>query len=545
MAVTDPVALILSGGPANLGAPALPHQPGITALSRVAQAAAHLGRRFEAVAIDQGCAPAITTKSVCWTYAALLSAARAVASRLIANPLFRPGDRVVVLLPNSPEYVAGFYGALLAGGVAVPAPPRTEAGALRAILTSTEAVAVIADSPVMKSRTDLQSLIRETVELSDAASPEAADDEPVHDFSGNELAAIFFTGGSTGSPKGVMLSHRNLISNARSIQQYLRITSADRPLSILPFHHAFGNSVWQSHLLAGAHIVLDGQTSFPETMIEALARHECTSLSGVPDLFRLLLERSSLGQTPLPNLRYMAVAGGALPHNLALEMSRRIAPAEFFVMYGQTEATARLAYLPPELLGRLPGASIGRAVPGVTLEIVDEHNQPVAPGAVGELRASGENIMLGYWRDSAGTAERIRAGWLHTGDLASRDAAGWISLQGRSSSIIKIAGFRVQPGDLEDFAVRRLEAIQAVAVPCETADFGTRLALYVRHGTTTRNITLSEMIARCRAELPRQMVPELIQVVDEFPLNQALKIDRPLLKRLAEESRAGGRRALA
>lgn len=228
---------------------------------------------------------------------------------------------------------------------------------------------------------------------------------------GNELAAVFFTGGSTGVPKGVMLSHRNLISNARSIQDYLSLGADERPLFLLPFQHAFGNSVLQSHLLAGAELVIDGNTSFPETIVTALARHECSSLSGVPDLFRLLLDSSSLGQTALPKLRQMMVAGGSLRRELALEMARRIRPAEFFVMYGQTEATARLAYVSPDrLTDALTDGCIGLAIPGVTLEVVDERDAPVAPGETGELRVRGPNVMLGYWRDPAATRFRRQVG---------------------------------------------------------------------------------------------------------------------------------------
>jgi acyl-CoA synthetase (AMP-forming)/AMP-acid ligase II len=266
-----------------------------------------------------------------------------------------------------------------------------------------------------------------------------------------------------------------------------------------------------------------------------LQKYECTSLSGVPDLFRMLLERSSLGQTQLPALRYMAVAGGALRHERALEAGRRIAPAEFFVMYGQTEATARLAYLPPDRLAGLPEGTIGRAVPGVTLEVVDEQGAAVPPGAVGELRAKGPNVMLGYWREPAATEERIREGWLYTGDLATIDAEGWIVHRGRKSALVKIAGFRVHPADLEDFAVRRLPVREAVAVAYESQAAGTRLALYVKPAVSHTSLATSEMIARCRAELPRHMVPDFVEIVDELPLNHALKIDRPLLSRRAEQ----------
>ena len=536
------IALILTGKPAACGALDPARQANVSLpVQRSIEAAANLGRLFVSVAACRGAAPAIVTNEACWTYAELAIAAHTVAENLQAMHAFGPGERVILLLPNSAEYVAGFYGVLLAGGVVVPVPPKTETGVLQGIVDSTDAVAVIANLQVVAARADMHDLTAERIDLNSGEISDCQESLPhLHDTK-NDLAAIFFTGGSTGAPKGVMLSHRNLISNARSIQHYLKITPADRPLCVLPFHHAFGNSVWQSHLLAGATVVLDGQTAFPETIVKALARHECTSLSGVPDLFRILLERSSLGETDLPKLRYMAVAGGALKHELALEVARRIAPSEFFVMYGQTEATARLAYVPPELLDQLPAGSIGRAVPGVDLEIVDECDRPVADGVVGELRARGPGIMLGYWRNPSATSERIRSGWLYTGDLASKDGDDWISLRGRLSSFVKIAGFRVDPGDLEDFALRRLAASQAVAVAYESRDVGTRLALYVRHAVGTPTPTPSEMTARCRAELPRHFVPDLIQIVDEFPLNHALKIDRPLLSQLAEATAASRR----
>jgi acyl-coenzyme A synthetase/AMP-(fatty) acid ligase len=152
--------------------------------------------------------------------------------------------------------------------------------------------------------------------------------------------------------------------------------------------------------------------------------------------------------------------------------------------------------------------------------------------------------MLGYWRDQAATKERIREGWLYTGDLATCDDEGWIIHKGRANALVKIAGFRVHPADLEDFALRRLAVAQAVAVAFEAPDVGTRLALYVQAARAAGSMLISDLLARCRSELPRHLVPDLIQIVDEFPLNHALKIDRPLLARLAEEA-AAQKRALA
>ncbi|MGE5193645.1 MAG: class I adenylate-forming enzyme family protein [Deltaproteobacteria bacterium] len=535
-----PVSLLVieTGASATMPGVAGPLLPDWPACDR------HAGRLLCAVGACQPGRPAVTTAAGEWTYGRLISAVRAVASRLAGHSNFHRGGRVVLLLPNSPEYVAVFYGVLLAGGVIVPLPPKTEAGVLQKIIESTEATVIVTRANVVQSRADLNGLPAEVLDLAPISPVGPPQATSFDETTGDELAAIFFTAGSTGIPKGVMLSHGNLISNARAIQGYLPIGREDRPLCVLPFHHAFGNSVLQSHLLAGANLVLDGQTTFPETIIKSLHRHECTSFSAVPDLFRSLLERSSLGQTGLPSVRYMAVAGGALRHELALEVARRIAPAEFFVMYGQTEATARLAFVPPRHLAELPAGTIGRAIPGVTLDVVDEEGVPVAAGEIGELRAKGPGLMLGYWRDPVATDERIRDGWLYTGDLATRDSQGWFIHRGRRNALVKIAGFRVHPADLEDFAIRRLPVSQAAAVAFESPDVGTRLALYVKPAESGTDLAVSEMVARCRNELPRHLVPNFIQIVDELPLNHALKIDRPLLTKLAEQETAR-RRALA
>jgi acyl-CoA synthetase (AMP-forming)/AMP-acid ligase II len=506
--------------------------------------AAHLGWSFVEVAISNASAPAFSAARGDWSYQQLLAAAVSVAGRIQRDRAFTPGSRVIALLPNSPEYAAVLFGVLLAGGVVVPLPPRIEAGTLHAIVDSTAACFIIVDERVLRTRPDLRDRPVETLGFPSRTFPEEGVVRRDDQASGNELAAIFFTGGSSGAPRGVMLSHANLLANARSIQEYLQINGSERPLCVLPFHHAFGNSVLQSHLLAGAQLVLDGQPAFPETLIDALRDRACTSLSGVPELFRRLLDRSSLTAASLPALRYMAVAGGALPRDLALEVARRIAPAEFFAMYGQTEATARLAFVPPSRLGDAPEGAIGCAVPGVLLEVVDDADRPAGHGTPGELRARSPGTMLGYWRDPAGTSERIRNGWLYTGDLAIDNGQGMIVLKGRRNSFVKIAGFRVQPSDLEEFANRRLGAAQSVAVAYESPGAGARLALFIRPENDAGCRTGRQAMALCRASLPAHMVPEFIQIVDEFPLNHALKIDRPLLVQWAERE-AASRRAPA
>jgi long-chain acyl-CoA synthetase len=515
-------------------------QPHRSAAGQSAESVIHLGRRFVSVARSRTGQPVLTTPTAAWSYETLLTSSLTVANRLRRSPRFNAGSRVLLLFPNSLEYVAAFYGVLMAGGVCVPLSPGIERQQLERIRQSTEATHLFSQPRVLRSRKEDWKLPTDSVVLpggnglwEDDVSPAEVD---VANVSDDALAAIFFTGGSSGTPKGVMLSHRNLVGNAQSIRRYLEIENGERPLCVLPFYHAFGNSVLQSHILAGAHLIIDGNVAFPETIVEALAKHEATSLSGVPDLFRFLLERSSLGTNRLPALRYMAVAGGMLPRALARRVAAGISPARFLVMYGQTEATARLAYLPPDRLEDLDDNCIGRAIPGVELDVVDEAGGRVRVGDVGEIRARGPNVMLGYWRDPALTGEVIRDGWLHTGDLGSVDRDGWIYHRGRRNALIKISGYRIHPAEVEEFVTRELPVEQAVLVPFDHPELGTRLALYVRRQRHAADLQTNEILARCRAELPRHMVPDLIELIDEFPLNDAMKIDRPRLTARAADA---------
>ena len=491
----------------------------------------NLGHAFIATALTRQEHPALTTSGKVICYSDLLNSAFDVSRSLLQSPSFSHGSRVLLLLPNSPEYVAAYFGTLMAGGVVVPLPPKVEREQFQSVRNSTGAQHVITQVRTSRTRIDI---------LGDGPTQNVLPGDrvrlPIAGDDASSLAAIMFTGGSSGTPKGVMLSHRNLLENARSIQQYLQIQPSDRPLCVLPFYHAFGNSVLQSHILAGSHLVLDGNTTFPETLVDAITKHEVTSLSGVPDLFRFLLERSSLGSTVLPSLKYMAVAGGCLPHELSIQVAARISPAKFVVMYGQTEATARLAYVPPDQLHALKSGCIGRAVPGVELQVVNSAGIPAAAGESGEIRARGPNIMLGYWRDPKLTGDVIRDGWLYTGDLGEVDSDGWIYHRGRLNALIKIAGYRIHPSDLENFVVRSLPVQQAVVVPVEQAERGTRLALFVRVQAGTTDLNANQIVAVCRAQLPRHMVPDFVQLVEEFPLNDAMKIDRPRLVAMASEA---------
>jgi acyl-CoA synthetase (AMP-forming)/AMP-acid ligase II len=430
---------------------------------------------------------------------------------------------------NSAEYLAGFYGTLLAGGVVVPLSERLEATRLERVLEDSGASIVLTTPFAAERRPMFGGRRVEQVNLADspadltqlAAAAGVGWDSP---------AMILYTSGSSGRPKGVLLSHGNLLANTQSILEYLPIRPTDRALALLPFCHAYGNSVVQTHLLSGATLIVDGSATFPNTIVDAMDCHRVSSFAAVPELYYALMSCSELGRRPLPSLRYMTVAGGALRPDAAREVADLISPASFFVMYGQTEATARLAYLPCEQLRRRPN-SIGKPIPGVELRVQDSEGRALPCGEVGELCARGSNVMLGYWKNDEATARVLENGWLRTGDLATVDEDGFFYVEGRRNDQVKIRGMLVTPGAIADALSRRLPGCRVVIVPFALNNIK-RLALFAAPRQRVPNL-LGRIEKVCQDTLPRHELPSYIEIVDRLPMTDSFKIDRHSLSQRA------------
>jgi len=491
---------------------------GAPALSR----ASNLASAFCDVAAAREHHPAVATKAGDVSYGWLWRAADGVRRYLCGRPGHAAGARVALQLANSPEYLAAFYGTLLADGVVVPLPVGLERRRRQ------EIHALCRPDVLISRRQDINSEEQESATATlrlDGAGGEEPSAPPRRQ--GNDLAMLLFTSGSTGTPKGVMLSHRNLLANADSILHDLPIRAEDRALVIVPFCHALGNSVLQTHVLAGATLLLGGALTFPATIVETLRELAATSFSAVPEVYGMLLKYGRLGEAPLPALRYMAVAGGELRHDLAADVADRIAPAAFHVMYGQSEAAARLASLPPAEF-RARRGSIGKPIPGVALAVMDEAGRELPPGEVGMLCARGDNVMLGYWQDPAATAEVMSAaGWLRTGDLAHRDDAGYFYLDGRASLLVKVQGHRVHPAEIEGMVEAGFPHAHAVAVPMARGD-ETRFVLFLAP-RDDHPIDVAKIRAACQQELPSYKLPLRFEVLERLPLTSAQKVDRAAL----------------
>jgi long-chain acyl-CoA synthetase len=337
-------------------------------------------------------------------------------------------------------------------------------------------------------------------------------------------AVILYTSGSTGKPRAVVQTFRNIDANARSIVQYLGLTSADRAMLVLPLSYCYGRSVLHTHLLAGGSVFLDDRFMYPRLVLETLGAEGCTGFAGVPTTFEIIRRHVDLSSLRWPRLRYLTQAGGAMALDTIRWVRRSFHPARLFVMYGQTEATSRLSYLPPERAVDKEG-SIGIAIPGVELKVVDDEGLELAPGETGHLVARGDCVTPGYLDEPEETAAILRDGWLWTGDLAYRDPDGFFFHAGRSREVLKIAGHRVSPVEIEHALERHPEVVEAAVVAVRNGLAGDAAAAFVVR-QPAGSVTEADLRRFCRELLPAYKVPAAVTFVDELPRNASGKLLR-------------------
>lgn len=439
----------------------------------------------------------------------------------------RPGDRVGILAHNSFFWVAAYLAAMYSGRVAVPLPITNTPDQMGRHAELVDIQSFLVDRPAHRrfaTALDRCPIIEDPgIYGAAGAGWSPARVEPDSD------AVFQLTSGTTAAPKAVRVTHGNIQANTASIIEYLRLEADDRMLVVLPFSYCFGASLLHTHLRVGGSIALCHSLTFPETVVDAIDLHKCTGFAGVPSTFQLLLRASSFQRRRLPTLRHLQQAGGKLPPSLIDELVRAQPQARTFVMYGQTEATARLSYLPPQEIERRRG-SIGRGIPGVTLRVLNNAEQEVAPGEVGELVATGQNITKGYWNDPVATAEKYRDNALRTGDLATIDADGFVYIVDRLGDFIKSWGFRVSSHEVEDAALQVDGVVAAAAVGVPDEDAGEAIALFV---VSSESVTDGEILRELRGRLPKHMLPRWVQPLPELPLNANGK---PLKAKLRELS---------
>lgn len=476
-------------------------------------------------------ATALITLGGEYTYGDLECAAESVA-RLLAESGSKKGDRAILLAKSGFFWVAAYLGIIRAGLVCIPLPPRTASSELNYVLATTEPLYSFLES---HADAELKSHLQSTMIFTDIeiSLPDVRDGrsklESVGAVGGDELAALMFTSGSTGKPRGVMVSHRNIIANTESIIEYMGLKSSDRVMAVLPFDYCFGASLLHTHLRVGGSIVVDSRFMYPQTTLQRMSETKCTGLAGVPSHFQILLRRSGLANSNLPHLRYVQQAGGQLAPTFVTELRKALPGKQIFIMYGQTEATARLSYLPPDLLDSKQG-SIGKGIPGVRLQVLDERGGPVAPGETGEIVAEGANVALGYWRDVEESANTFRNGRLYTGDLATVDEDGFIYILDRAKDFLKCGGKRMSCRMLENALLEHPGLLEAAVVGVSDDVLGEAAVAYAVAQDPMKAPSIEELRSHCKERLSPVFVPKQIVLVRSLPKNSGGKVLKAMLK---------------
>ena len=489
------------------------------------------------------------------TFAGLDRDSDAVARALQSAGVGR-GDRVAVMLENSIEYVTGLFGALKAGAVYVPVNPSTKADKLAYILTDADVRALIAPAALARQVVPAVGEAPHPVTVlwvgpavpagagglsySDVISAPhraPADAKPRDPgLIDQDLAAILYTSGTTGRPKGVMLSHGNMVNTTWSISTYLENTPDDVVLCVLPLTFGYGLSQVLTGARVGFTVVLERSFAFPMETLGRMVKHRITGLPGVPTFFSTLLGLEALKSADLSSLRYLTNAAAPLPTAHINRLREQFPGAAFYSMYGMTECCTRICYLDPKDLGSKT-ASVGRAIPNCEAYVVDELGHRAAPGVVGELVVRGANVMRGYWNRPEETAKRLRTGplgetLLYTGDLFTMDADGYLYFVSRKDDVFKCRGEKVSPKEVEN-ALYELESIAeaaVVGVPDPADGMAVKAYIVPRAGAA---LSEAQVRQHCRGRLESHLVPKFVEIRDELPKTETGKIKRAVLAEIA------------
>jgi acyl-coenzyme A synthetase/AMP-(fatty) acid ligase len=423
------------------------------------------------------------------------------------------GDRVLIGCSLSPSSALVYLGAMYAGLTAVPVDDR-------ALMASATMLAEATGAKGVWTEAGLQGKgIRESVIIlqGDLAKDSERTMPPVA-CEDSDLAALMATSGSTGVPRFVMVSHGNLIANTEAIIRSQRLANHERAMLILPLSYCFGASVMHTHLYQGGAVIFDRRFMFPDKVLQAIAQFGCTTFAGVPTAYNVLLRRSNIRQIAMPTLRRFLQAGGALARERIHEMRSIFPTTDFFVMYGQTEATARISCMEPERWQEKPG-SVGQPLDNLTVRIADEEGNDVPAGQVGKLLVRGPSICSGYLNDPEETDRVFCDGWLRTRDLARQDEEGYLWIEGREGAFLKMRGIRVSLAEVTARVTAIPGVYECAARAVDHPEAGEALVLFVVPDQGA-GIAAEEV----RRHLPAHWALDSIRLVSELPKTSSGKI---------------------
>jgi long-chain acyl-CoA synthetase len=505
----------------------------------------NLSSRLSEVAKQLPDKPAYVFEGERSTYGELNAAISKFASGLY-NMGIRQGDHIALLLGNSPQFVIGLYGALRLGATVIPINPIYTPDEIGYILLNGDVKAVIALDLLVPMFAQAQGhlpLLKHVIICETPHGKEKGISLPesmksfadvlqsgdMH-FQGpklqdDDVAVILYTSGTTGKPKGAMLTHKNLYSNAQDSANYLKIDENDRVIATLPMFHVFCLTVALNAPLMNGGTVLIVPKFSPAKIFQIAREQQATIFAGVPTMYNFLYQYEGGSAEDFRTLRLCISGGSSMPVALLKNFEQK-----FNVIvsegYGLSEASPVTCFNPLDR-PRKPG-SIGTSIMNVENKVVNEFGEEVPVGEVGELVVRGPNVMKGYYKMPEETAHALRDGWLHTGDLARMDEEGYFYIVDRKKEIIIVGGYNVYPREVEEVLYSHPDVVEAAVVGVPDPDYGEVVKGFV----VSKNPQLTEavLIEYCRQHLAKYKVPSSIEFLEELPKNTTGKILRRVLK---------------
>ncbi|HTO13588.1 MAG TPA: long-chain fatty acid--CoA ligase [Candidatus Binatia bacterium] len=470
------------------------------------------------------------------TYAALFRAVRGVATGLRARGV-AAGARVALVLPNGADLVIGYYAAWYAGATAVPVNAAAREGELARHLGDAAVSLVVAPAGSAAATVAVQSKLPH-VDLDALRAMETlAPAPPAPCDPARDVAVLLYTGGTTGVPKGAMLTHRNLVANTVQFAEWYAFEpGGETSLCAIPMSHSGGMSGVMSVPLSAAATVLTVARFNAASVARAVTGHRVTRLFGVPTMFIALLDDAEGRRADYSALRACRTNAAPLPPSVKAAFDGLVGRAVLVEGYGLTE-TSPLTHANP--IERARPGSIGVPLPDTDARIVDEAGRDVAPGGAGELLIRGPQVMLGYWNRPEETARAIEDGWLHTGDVARMDADGYFAIVDRQKDQINTAGFKVWPREVEEtlYAHPAVRQAAVIGVPDDYRGEAVKAFVVLKDEHRGR-CDAAALVAFCRERLSGYKVPRSVELRDGLPMSAAGKL---LRRALRDETIANGR----
>ena len=475
-----------------------------------------------------------------WTYGEMRNKAERVAA-YFQQQGYKAGDVIALLSGNSDTFVAAYFGVQLGGFILMPVNTKLTAREIGYIFEHSEAKSLIVDEAFRKTAEDTGGSFQEVLEIGGSGQFDAILEDrslvpgPV-DLKPDDTAVIMYTSGTTGKPKGVMLTHRNILETAEIWAEAMEVTADDRMQITTPLFHCAASHVFMNAVsVSGGSLVIETAFS-PDKTVETMEQSRATMFFGVPAMFAILLNRPGIGELDVPNLRLFCYGAAPMPYELVKKLKETFPGVKVQNLYGQTENTPAATTLKDHYALDKIG-SVGEPLPRTEVRIVDEEGRTLPPGQVGEIVVKGPQVMKGYLKNKEETARAIRDGWLYSGDLGRTDEDGLLYIVDRKKDMIIRGGENIYPLEVEEVLFQIPEVLEAAVIGIPHPVYGEvpKAFVVLKEG---KSMAEERIIDYCSQHLAKFKLSAEVEFLEELPRNASGKVLKQTLRPKGEEAKA-------